>query len=164
MAFKHEKAGNNFRLFDDADPRLTTCFLRGGSRAARENADILVGLLNRGAAAERLAERLAEAIRAHRSQKADDRCVEDDDALYAALGDGVECDRRVGDKAVMLRNCERFIERRCEGGGWLSYRELEQQLDASRSMTEKIRAELVSAEIALAEAEMEIRAIKKAAP
>lgn len=70
-------------------------------------------------------ERLKETIRKHRSQKADDRCVEDDDELYAVLGDGIKCDRRVGDKAAMLRNCERFISNRCEGGGWKSYAELE---------------------------------------
>lgn len=69
---------------------------------------------------------LETAIRAHRDQRADDRCIEDDDKLYAALGDGVTCDRRVGSKADMLKNCERFIQQRCEGGGpWKSYAELE---------------------------------------
>lgn len=80
--------------------------------------------------ADLLADRdaLAEAIREHRRQKADDRCIEDDDRLYAALGDGIKCDRRVGSKEEMLANCKRFIERRCEGGGWPSYRELEERL------------------------------------
>lgn len=73
-------------------------------------------------------ERLREAIVKHRSQKADDRCIEDDDVLYAVLGDGVKCDRRVGDKDAMLANCARFIDRRCEGGGWPSYAELEARL------------------------------------
>lgn len=68
---------------------------------------------------------LREAIVTHRSQKADDRCIEDDDRLYEALGDGIKCDRRVGDKAAMLENCRRFIDIRCEGGGWRSYAELE---------------------------------------
>lgn len=54
---------------------------------------------------------LENAIRAHRSQKADDRCVEDDDRLYEAIGDGVKCDRQVGDKSAMLANCQRFIDR-----------------------------------------------------
>ena len=62
---------------------------------------------------------LREAIETHRSQKADDRCIEDDDRLYEALGDGIKCDRRVGSKEEMLHNCSRFIERRCEGGGGL---------------------------------------------
>lgn len=75
---------------------------------------------------------LTSAIVKHRSQKADDRCIEDDDELYAVLGDGIKCDRRVGDKEAMLANCGRFIERRCEGGGWLSYVELEAQLAATR--------------------------------
>lgn len=77
-------------------------------------------------------EELEAAIRTHREQKADDRCIEDDDRLYAALGDGVKCDRRVGDKAEMLRNCARFIERRCQGGEWPSYAELEARLAAVR--------------------------------
>ncbi len=67
---------------------------------------------------------LESAIREHRSQKADDRCIEDDDRLYAALGDGIKCDRRVGCKQDMLKNCARFIERRCEGGQWPSYASL----------------------------------------
>lgn len=74
--------------------------------------------------------RLTEAINTHRSQKADDRCIEDDDRLYEALGDGIKCDRRVGDKAAMLANCQRFIEKRCEGGGWPSYAELEAEVQA----------------------------------
>lgn len=71
---------------------------------------------------------LEEAIKTHRSQKADDRCIEDDDRLYEALGDGIKCDRRVGDKAAMLKNCKRFIENRCEAGGWPTYAELEQRI------------------------------------
>lgn len=69
-------------------------------------------------------ERLRGAIAEHHRQKADDRCVEDDDRLYAAAG-LPPCDRRVGDKAAMLENCRRFIERRCQGGKWPSYVELE---------------------------------------
>lgn len=84
--------------------------------------------------AERLTaerDRLFAAIIEHHSQKADDRCVEDDDRLYAA---GLPpCDRRVGSKEEMLANCTRFIERRCEGGGWPSYRELEQRLATAES-------------------------------
>lgn len=71
---------------------------------------------------------LRAAIRDHRSQKADDRCIEDDDRLYAILGDGIVCDRRVGNKEEMLRNCVRFIERRCEAGGWPTYAELEAEI------------------------------------
>lgn len=72
--------------------------------------------------------KLRAAIRHHRNQKADDRCIFDDDELYAVLGDGIKCDRRVGCKEDMLHNCQRFIERRCEGGGWPTYVELEQKL------------------------------------
>lgn len=80
--------------------------------------------LGKREAAESEVVRLREAIARHHAQKADDRCVFDDDELYAAAG-LPPVDRRVGDKAAMLRNCERFIERRCEGGGWPSYAELE---------------------------------------
>jgi sarcosine oxidase delta subunit len=83
--------------------------------------------------AHAVAERLRAAIFKHRSQKADDRCIEDDDELYAALGDGIKCDRRVGDKLAMLTNCARFIERRCEGGGWPSYADLESEIERLRA-------------------------------
>jgi hypothetical protein len=79
----------------------------------------------------RLQDRVTEletAIRTHRARKADDRCIEDDDRLYESLGDGIKCDRNVGDKAAMLQNCARFIERRCEGGAWPSYHDLETAL------------------------------------
>jgi hypothetical protein len=72
--------------------------------------------------------KLQDAIKKHRAQKADDRCIFDDDELYAVLGDGVKCDRRVGSKEDMLINCKRFIENRCEGGGWPTYAELEAKL------------------------------------
>jgi len=72
--------------------------------------------------------KLRQAIETHRKQKADDRCIEDDDRLYEVLQDGIKCDRRVGSKEAMLHNCQRFIENRCEGGGWPTYAELELQL------------------------------------
>lgn len=68
------------------------------------------------------------AIMVHHGQKADDRCVEDDDKLYAAAGLG-PVDRRVGDQTEMLKNCQRFIQRRTEGGGWPSYQQLEGLLE-----------------------------------
>lgn len=71
---------------------------------------------------------LEAAIKEHHSQKADDRCIEDDDKLYAAAG-LPPCDRRVGDKLEMVKNCIRFIEKRCEGGGWPTYKELEHDRD-----------------------------------
>ena len=76
------------------------------------------------------------AIVHHRSQKADDRCIEDDDRLYAALGDGIKCDRRVGSKKAMLANCARFIDRRCEGGKWPSYVELESEIERLRAVVQ----------------------------
>ncbi len=76
---------------------------------------------------------LRAAVKAHHDQKADDRCVEDDDKLHAAAG-LPPCDRRVGSKEEMLANCARFIERRCEGGGWPSYRELENEIERLRNI------------------------------
>ncbi len=84
-------------------------------------------------------ESLAEAIREHRRQKADDRCIEDDDRLYAALGDGIKCDRRVGSKEEMLKSCARFIDRRCEAGTWPTYSELEAERDALKIEAERLR-------------------------
>jgi hypothetical protein len=40
----------------------------------------------------------------------------------------------VGDKVAMLANCERFINQRCEAGGWPSYVELEQERDKLRAI------------------------------
>lgn len=77
---------------------------------------------------------LENAIRSHRSQRADDRCIEDDDRLYAVLRDGIKCDRRVGSKEEMLANCKRFIERRCEGGGWPTYAELEAKIQEQEKL------------------------------
>lgn len=72
--------------------------------------------------------RLLAAVARHHAQRADDRCIEDDAALYAAAGLGPH-DPRVGDKFEMLKNCARFIDRRCRGGGWPSYAELEAERD-----------------------------------
>lgn len=96
-----------------------------------------------GVLAEATAERdrLLAAVKEHHSQRADDRCVEDDDRLYAAAG-LPPCDRRVGSKEEMLANCARFIERRCEGGGWPSYRELEAERDAALAEAERLRGAL----------------------
>lgn len=74
-------------------------------------------------------DKLMAAIKTHHMQKADDRCMMDDDMLYSAAGLPT-CDRRVGNKASMLRNCERFINRRCESGGWANYQALESALKA----------------------------------
>lgn len=97
------------------------CTDHGGIGYQTAQADIAV----RELAAER--DKLRAAIREHHAQKADDRCIEDDDKLYAAAG-LPPCDRRVGDKFEMVKNYIRFVERRCEGGGWPTYAELEKRL------------------------------------
>lgn len=80
---------------------------------------------------------LLQAVIAHHGQRADDRCFLDDHLVYAAAGLPV-ADNRVGDKAAMLENCKRFIDKRCAGGGWASYAELE-------SANAKLKAELTQA-------------------
>ena len=77
---------------------------------------------------------LRNAIREHRAQRSDDRCWMDDQKLYAVLGDGDIGDNRVGSKAAMLVNCERYIERRCSGGGWATYAQLEELIKAYREL------------------------------
>ncbi len=84
--------------------------------------------------------RLRAAIAEHRAQKADDRCWLDDLKLYAVLDDEVEPDNRVGDKYLMLANCARFIDRRCEGGEWTSYIELERELNDAHTFLTNIGA------------------------
>jgi hypothetical protein len=103
-----------------------------------EARDALPGLVARLVAAEAERDRLAAAVREHHSQRADDLCWMDDDKLYEAAGLPPR-DRRVGDKAAMLENCRRFIERRCEGGGWPTYREVEAQRDALRAGLRELR-------------------------
>lgn len=68
---------------------------------------------------------LAAAIRKHRGQKGDDRCWMDDQELYRTLGDGDLGDFTCGDKAAMLKNCDRYVNNCVIGGGpWKSYEEL----------------------------------------
>lgn len=82
---------------------------------------------------------LRAAIKEHRSQKGDDLCWLDDLKLYEVLNDGVVPDRRVGDKAEMLKNCERFINNRCEGGGWPTYVELEEKIKILEKEIDKLK-------------------------
>lgn len=78
-----------------------------------------------GCVANALVPLLRAACYAH-SQVADDRCWMDVAAVYAAAGLPLP-DRRVGDKFEMIKNCVRFVEAHCEGGGWASYQELRQR-------------------------------------
>ena len=72
---------------------------------------------------------LRAAIRTHRDERGDDRCWIDDQTLYAILGDGNLGDNTVGDPEAMRKNCDRFIANRCQaGGGWKSYKELEDEI------------------------------------
>jgi len=92
--------------------------------------------------------KLRAAVAKHHAQKADDRCHLDDDELYAAAG-LPPADRRVGDKFEMIKNCTRFIERRCEGGGWPTYAELEAKV---RDLEARLKAATYSPLAALSDA------------
>jgi hypothetical protein len=83
--------------------------------------------------AARQVNHIVAAIRKHYEQRADDRCWMDDVELYVAAGLPVPHDATVGSKAEMLKNCERFLERRCvEGGAWKTYAELEAENERLR--------------------------------
>ena len=76
----------------------------------------------------REANRLRAAIVKVRSQRADDLCWRDLEELYAAVGDGVKGDFRVGSKEAMLKNCARYVQNCCiEGGPWKTYAQLEEE-------------------------------------
>lgn len=85
-------------------------------------------------------DRLRDAIKAHRAQRADDRCWMDDVELYRSLGDGDVGDNRIGDRFAMLSNCLRFINQRCaDGGPWKPYAELEGACKRFREALQLIR-------------------------
>lgn len=95
---------------------------------------------------------LLSAIITHRDQKRDDMCWMDDDVLYTAAGLSPR-DHTVGDQAAMLKNCERYIRTRCEGGNWKSYAELEVELARVTAAALRIldRVSLVCSEGLMAE-------------
>ena len=72
-------------------------------------------------------DRVRAAIVEMHGQPADDKCWQDASKVYAACG-LPDPDRRVGSKAEMLKNCERYVNQQCEEGGpWKSYAELESE-------------------------------------
>lgn len=88
---------------------------------SRENCHLCAALLK--------LEQLQKAIREHRDQRLDDRCWLDDQKLYAVLGEDVLANNDMPPREKFLANCARFYERRCQGGDWLSYQEVERQRD-----------------------------------
>lgn len=85
-------------------------------------------------------DKLLAAIKRHHDEKASDRCWRDDDELYGAAGLS-PADIRVGDKAAMMANCYRFIEGRCEEGGWKSYADLEAEIALANEGLACLRSE-----------------------
>jgi hypothetical protein len=64
--------------------------------------------------------------------------------LYELAGIRVDPERfKVGDRAAMLKNCERYVEHRCrDGGPWKSYAELERELAAAKNASTPAEDEL----------------------
>lgn len=71
--------------------------------------------------------RLMDVIKKVHSQHADDVCWMDIDLIFQAANLPTP-DRRVGCRASMKANCERFIDTMCQDGQWKPYAELESQL------------------------------------
>lgn len=76
---------------------------------------------------EELASRVLVVVREIHKEVADDLCWLDIDRIFAAANLSIP-DRRVGDKEAMHANCRRFIDTMCEGGHWVSYKELSEDL------------------------------------
>lgn len=74
-------------------------------------------------------ERLREAIRTHRDTRGDDRCWQDDEALYKTLPEGFTPPER--DTLVMLENCIRYV--RCRQNPATVYVSPEQEIKRLRA-------------------------------
>lgn len=88
---------------------------------------------------------LLDAVRWHHSQKFDDLCHEDDNRIYKAAGLPPR-DNHIGDQEAMLKNCQRFINQRCQPGGdkeWTSYVELELKLEETMKEMQHQKSEVV---------------------
>lgn len=66
----------------------------------------------------------------------------DDDELYKSTGLPPVVDRCVGNKFEMLKNCTRFVDKRCEEGIWPTYKELEDKIKELRILLDKNRKQL----------------------
>ena len=71
------------------------------------------------------------------AQLGPDRCVFDQDELYAAAG-LPPVDKRVGDKFAMLKDCIRYVDVMCEGGHWKTYADLEEENKRLRESVERL--------------------------
>ncbi len=78
--------------------------------------------------------RLLDTIREVHSEHGDDLCwmPADVNKIFVAAGLPPQ-DLRVGDKAAMLKNCERYVATLKEGGLWPTYAELEAELAALKA-------------------------------
>jgi hypothetical protein len=87
---------------------------------------------------------LTAAIKECHGQHADDRCWMDFTKVYEAAGLPPP-DNSVGDKVAMRKNCDRFVDHYCEGGGnWPSYAELEKERDELRAKVAALEEKIES--------------------
>ncbi len=88
---------------------------------------------------------LLGAVKFVHRQHADDLCwmPADVNVIFRAAGLPPQ-DLRVGDKAAMLKNCERYVGCLQSGGPWKSYAELESELDGERKANQILNAGFVS--------------------
>src|SRR5205809_5383224 len=85
--------------------------------------------------------KLMEVIKEVHSQHADDVCWMDIDKIFKAAGLTTP-ERRVGDKAAMLYNCQRFIITMCQNGQWKSYVELEAEIVTLKKLGKELQTAL----------------------
>ena len=80
-------------------------------------------------------ERVMAAIRSVHAEHADDLCwmPADVNRIFEAAGLPPQ-DLRVGDRAAMRRNCDRYVDALYDGGPWRSYGELEAEEVRLRGM------------------------------
>lgn len=86
-------------------------------------------------------DKLLSVIKDVHGQYADDLCWLDIDRIFTAACLPVP-DRKVGDKAAMKRNCERFIDEMCKGGSWKSYAELEEEIKNLKNQIQQLKSKL----------------------
>lgn len=88
---------------------------------------------------DREIDRLRAAIRAHRDQRGDDRCWQDDETLYAVLPEGYTAPTR--EVAVELEHCQRYLE--CRRNPATEYISPQREIERLTMLLRQVRSLLV---------------------